>query len=545
MRHRIKQVFRVILIISTALGMFPCYPSVSAAGLSDVAGHWAEPYITRMVGMELISGYPDGRFGPDDPITREQFATILCKAAKLPDPKGPPAFSDVPTDRWSYRYVQSAVEAGIIHPEDYDFKFNPDEPITRIEIVVMLVRAAGLEKETAKRAQLTIFKDPIPDWGRGYVTVAVNHGLVTGRPDGTFGAYSSTTRAEASVIVLRMLDPKVRPAYWYEEYKYQAESGMNTLRVVRINFNRDEIEIRPALAGTVRDVAPLREIAEKSGAVAAINGTYFSCYPDKNPPDLWEPYNTLMIDGEWIHFTYQGTTLGITRDKQILMAPIRMHIDGYNYGVYWEAWSMNHTSPNIIGIFNKYRGATTAMTDGITFTVKDGRIVSRGGPDVPIPEDGYVIFVSNSCINEWTDRMFYVGGRPEYVVNLRTHDDKPYPPEEAAKWKNVVHAIGAGPRLVTNGRVSVNPLRENITEDKQTILAANRGAVGVTQDNIVMFVLCTRMTPQEFGEAMLDLGSYNAMQMDSGGSSGLYFQGKYIVQPGRNVSNALVVIEKK
>jgi exopolysaccharide biosynthesis protein len=98
---------------------------------------------------------------------------------------------------------------------------------------------------------------------------------------------------------------------------------------------------------------------------------------------------------------------------------------------------------------------------------------------------------------------------------------------------------------VTNGVVTVNPVAERYTEDKQNTLAANRGAVGVTSDNIVMFVTCTSLTPQAFGEAMLDLGSWNAMQVDSGGSSALWYDGEYLAGPGRMINNGLLVIQAK
>jgi exopolysaccharide biosynthesis protein len=76
-------------------------------------------------------------------------------------------------------------------------------------------------------------------------------------------------------------------------------------------------------------------------------------------------------------------------------------------------------------------------------------------------------------------------------------------------------------------------------------MAYNRSGVGVTADNIVMLVTCSSLTPQEFGEAMADLGSLNAMQMDSGASSCLWYDGGYLTEPGRMISNALLVIQNR
>lgn len=538
MQHR-KIVARVLAVVAITVAGF--LPAQAKPAVSDLQGHWAKIHIETMLERGIMGGYPDGLFRPDNPITREEFAAVLARAKGLKETRGGlPCFGDVAPEDWSYTYVQALSQAGVLHPEDYGTRFGPQTPITRQEIAVMLVRAAGFEKEVVKKGSLTVFSDSMPDWSKGYVTVALNHGLIAGYDDGAFRPGTCATRAEAGLMVLRLLDPKARPATWVETYRYQGNSGSNTLRVVRVNFNRDDIHIRPALAGNIRENAYLGDIAKREGAVAAVNGTYFSAYSNVKG-DFREPYNALAIDGQWVHFQYQGTALGITGDKRIIMDPIRMSIQGSANGSEgaWSAWSVNHTAPDIIGVFTRHRGETTGMADGITFSVKNGRIVSKGGPDVPIPNDGYIIFLSSSRINQWTAGTFTVGAKVEYKVCFSDHGDRPYP--NAREWERVKHAIGCGPRLVKDGCVAVNPQAEGYTEDKQTVLPYNRSGVGVTCDNIVTLVTCALLTPQEFGEAMADLGCVNAMQMDSGASSCLWYRGAYLTEPGRMINNGLFV----
>ncbi|MEX0975436.1 MAG: S-layer homology domain-containing protein [Bacillota bacterium] len=507
MRRRIATTMCLLVALALALigilGFGGHDSSVfAAAALRDIAGHWAAPYINQMLEKGILTGYPDGTFLPDNSISREEFAAVLARAKGLRAlASASPYFADVGPDSWSYGNIQALVEAGILHPADYGGILQPGAAIRRIEIATMLVRAAGLEDETAKKADLIYFSDSVPSWAKGYVTVALNHGLVTGYEDATFRCQGQASRAEAGLMVLRLIDPKVRPATWVERYTYQGKTGINTLRVVRVNFNHDDVEIRPALAGTTQETAYLADIAGREGAVAAINGGFFSAYNDNNG-DYLEPFNALAIDGQWVHFQYQGTALGITSDKRVIMDPIRMAISGStNEGANtWSAWSVNHTSPDIIGLFTRYRGETTNMADGVTYTVRNGRVVSKGGPDVPIPDDGYVVFVSNSRVNKWTDGMFPIGGTLSYKVTFADHKDVAYP--NTWDWEHIRHAIGCGPRLVTEGNVTVNPQAEGYTEAKQTTMSYNRSGVGVTSDNIVMLVTCTSLTPQEFGEAM-------------------------------------------
>lgn len=244
---------------------------LAAAAPKDVAGHWAAPYINQMLEKGILTGYPDGTFLPDNSISREEFAAVLARAKGLKAlASASPYFADVGPDTWSYGNIQALVEAGILHPADYGGILQPGAAITRIEIATMLVRAAGLEDETAKKADLVYFSDSMPSWAKGYVTVALNHGLVAGYEDATFRCQGQASRAEAGLMVLRMIDPKVRPATWVERYTYQGKSGANTLRVVRVNLSRDDIEIRPALAGTTQETAYLADIAGKQGAIATI-----------------------------------------------------------------------------------------------------------------------------------------------------------------------------------------------------------------------------------------------------------------------------------
>lgn len=193
------------LSLLTALAFMVCSllrhprPSEAAPTLADAANHWAAPYISTMVDKGILTGYPDGTFRPDGYISREEFAAVLARAKGITKHAGKQHFSDVGPDRWSFAIVGAVVDAGIIHPEDYGNTFDPTSPITRAEIATMLVRAGGFENEIAKKTSLVSFSDPIPDWARGYITVALNHGLVTSYDDGTFRPGGKATRAEAGL----------------------------------------------------------------------------------------------------------------------------------------------------------------------------------------------------------------------------------------------------------------------------------------------------------------------------------------------------------
>ncbi|RJG25610.1 phosphodiester glycosidase family protein [Paenibacillus thiaminolyticus] len=106
---------------------------------------------------------------------------------------------------------------------------------------------------------------------------------------------------------------------------------------------------------------------------------------------------------------------------------------------------------------------------------------------------------------------------------------------------DVEGALQAGPRLVTNGQVSVDPVPEGFNDPKILTNSGARSAVGVTSDHKLILLTTSGATIPELAQMMKQAGAQQAMNLDGGASSGLYYKGKYITSPGREISNALLV----
>ena len=91
---------------TTAPAASPATNQIAQA--SDVAGNWAEPFITVLVQKDIIKGYPDGTFKPDQPITRAEFAALLNKAFDLQPIRAGRKFKDVPNNYWAAEVIQKA-----------------------------------------------------------------------------------------------------------------------------------------------------------------------------------------------------------------------------------------------------------------------------------------------------------------------------------------------------------------------------------------------------------------------------------------------------
>ncbi len=113
---------------------------------------------------------------------------------------------------------------------------------------------------------------------------------------------------------------------------------------------------------------------------------------------------------------------------------------------------------------------------------------------------------------------------------------------EKLDWSDVVAAVEAGPRLVKNGEIAVNFEIENFHEAKITSAVGARSAIGVKQDGSILLVTVPGATIHQLAELMKELGATDAMNLDGGASSGLWYSGRYLTKPGREISNALAFL---
>ena len=174
---------------------------VPAQLFSDVpASYWANNAINELNGLDCISGYPDGTFKPDNKITRAEFALVLVKAYKLPLNTGK-VFDDT-AGHWAKDYIASAYAAGVVSGYD-ESSFGPDDLITREQMAVLIVKAAGLTL-VAGESQ---FADSgsISDWAKEAIATATENGILKGYPDNTVQPQGNATRAEAVTVIVNAL----------------------------------------------------------------------------------------------------------------------------------------------------------------------------------------------------------------------------------------------------------------------------------------------------------------------------------------------------
>jgi len=188
--------------------------------------HWAYADVQLMAARDIVKGTAPNRFSPAAQVTRAQLAALLVRALGLkPERKITIVpFNDVPPTAWYAAEVETAALAGLVKGDNG--LFRPEDPITRQELAVMLVRAlARVRPDLVPSVDVTRLTerytdaDQIAPWAAESAAVAVELGLVTGRTPETWNPTDIATRAEAAVMLsrlLRLIEPERTHRHGYK-----------------------------------------------------------------------------------------------------------------------------------------------------------------------------------------------------------------------------------------------------------------------------------------------------------------------------------------
>lgn len=116
--------------------------SFEANGKEAVAAPDVTVELATEIDQPFFNGYPDGLFHPERSITRAETAAIVARIQELSD-KSAADYADVPQDHWAYGYIAKVTKAGYM-VGDGDGRFRPDDPISRSEFVTLVLRMRGI-----------------------------------------------------------------------------------------------------------------------------------------------------------------------------------------------------------------------------------------------------------------------------------------------------------------------------------------------------------------------------------------------------------------
>ncbi|NIM05989.1 MAG: hypothetical protein GTO55_06845 [Armatimonadetes bacterium] len=338
----------------------------------------------------------------------------------------------------------------------------------------------------------------------------------------------------------------------------QKESGPHQINILQSSLMDGRLSLATALAnGYVMGNETLSTMVASaqtnhSQVVAAINGDFF-----RRPPDTYagDPTGLHVLRGELISFPHH------IRSALLITADGKLHI----YRPRISAWAISSQGPrHTIHGLNQARDSgelvlyttrfgdstktnphgaevilSTTRTDITTSCKIKGRItaISRSG-NSKIPPKGMVL--SGHGLSAWFLNQLTVGEEMEISIHL-----DPQPGE-------IVEAIGGGPRLLRDGKISVEAEEESFTP--QFIHQRHpRTAIGFSRNSLFFVTVDGRqpkrsagMTLYELARLMLSLGCQDALNLDGGGSTEMLVAGQMVNSPAggeeRPIANALLLL---
>ncbi len=186
-------------------------PAPTVSSFTDLGKvGWAASAIQELTAKGILKGVNDNTFAPLKEVTRAEFITMIVRAFDLLDENAVTSFRDVKATDWSYSYIATGVQNELIQGVGNDM-FEPKRAITREEMAIIASNA--LKKFKGKSvsdtdAALANFKDKneIASYGKEAVALLAQEGIVTGLTADTFEPKEIANRAQAAVMINKMIN---------------------------------------------------------------------------------------------------------------------------------------------------------------------------------------------------------------------------------------------------------------------------------------------------------------------------------------------------
>lgn len=195
--------------------------------------YWSYDAIMYFKDKNVLSGYPDGLYRPDQKVTRAEFATIVTKALGLRNINDITftSYKDIDENHWAYYDVMLGSYYNLVHGTP-DGMFYPNNYITRLEIIMVIMKALAIKEITEEEAlqQLSVYLDAkdVPYWATLTAGKAQQLGLIVllpGKEDYIL-PNQYATRGELAVWLYGMLQrAAIQPSEKIQEAQPQAPKG--------------------------------------------------------------------------------------------------------------------------------------------------------------------------------------------------------------------------------------------------------------------------------------------------------------------------------
>ena len=199
MKNKVIGLLAVLLVFAATP-----FQAQAATQFSDVDKHWAKKEIMYLADRNIIGGFPDGTFKPNDPITRAQASAMLIKALKIPLLKNPKIeFKDVSKKSPYYQILATVNDKGIMRGDDGFMR--PGEDTSRAHMAAIIRRSFKIPVDN----QATFVDVSPTHWSFPDINGIAKKGI-TGGSEGKYMPTDSVTRSQFSALLVRALDDSMK-----------------------------------------------------------------------------------------------------------------------------------------------------------------------------------------------------------------------------------------------------------------------------------------------------------------------------------------------
>lgn len=170
--------------------------------------YWAAGAVDFVSSRELFNGMGSTEtFVPEEAMNRAMLTTVLWRMAEKPGSSLKTVFADVQKGSWYEDAVRWGVETGVVKGTDYGFE--PESPVTRETLAVMLYRAAGSPAVVDELPRRFTDNDQVSDWAQAGMIWAVQTGIINGRDGERLAPKDVASRAEVAAMLQRYVNTQV------------------------------------------------------------------------------------------------------------------------------------------------------------------------------------------------------------------------------------------------------------------------------------------------------------------------------------------------
>ena len=463
---------------------------------------WGDNYVSYAYDNGLTNGTSATTFSPNTPLNANGYVTFLLRAMGYSDAEGDFSWADA----LSFAVEQSMMDAASANTLK-SISMNRGDMVD-LSYAALTSPVKGGEQTLAEQ---------LIDQGVFTADAAAAAGITGSRWTYTYVPYDNSTIS----------------------YEVKNLAGV-TAHVFTVNTHNPKVEVHANIVnGVVGSTAPFSTIVNNSGgAKLVMNANFFNSGSAKKTPN-----GHVIADGQLMYINSGYNCLGITADGDLMTGRPGMFIRvKASSGKEWSAYEMNTAaqSATYSNLYSRAYGSSVTFTSaGNALVIDNGVITSfnpvSAGTAVSIPANGYVMFMGTGFMGTSYFQQPTVGESVSIEPYLLKED------AEGFQIENVVDLIAGGPRLVQDGAIYTE-LEAPFTEERFTTIVSPRSAAGISADGKLILVSVPGGAKiQQMRELMLALGCVDAINLDGGASCGMYYDGKYIATPGREITTTLRV----